>query len=293
MMTVIGWINPAIELHRAKFLLLPSAVLYQICRSLNYKYITVYIACAVLICFDFCLSGGKPHKWRQAHKVSAWFCFDFCPGFIENFSRIRIVNYPQLTCLLHCPCHKHGSFNDAGCKPNLPVGPWINMEAEWQTHNLKKNAEVPYIPRSHGDVIKCKHIPCYWPLVWGIHLWPVKSLHKGQWRAALMFSLISAWTNGSVNNRYAGHLRRHRALYGVTVMIHMVQSLLELIMVVYWSIVPISMIILGMSPANERRRYYVAPFLIGRAHTQNDSCMSFGFSSVTLEQSQGWSKECG
>ena len=33
-----------------------------------------------------------------------------------------------------------------------------------------------------------------------------------------MFSLICAWTNGRVNNRDAGDLRRHRAHYDVTVM---------------------------------------------------------------------------
>ena len=42
--------------------------------------------------------------------------------------------------------------------------------------------------------------------------------HKGQWRGALMFSLILAWTNGWVNNRDAGDLRRYRAHYDVTVM---------------------------------------------------------------------------
>ena len=41
--------------------------------------------------------------------------------------------------------------------------------------------------------------------------------HKGQWRGALMFSLICTW-NGWVNNRAAGDLRRHRAHYDVTVM---------------------------------------------------------------------------
>ena len=40
----------------------------------------------------------------------------------------------------------------------------------------------------------------------------------GQWRGALMFSLICAWINGWVNNREAGDLRRHRAHYDVTVM---------------------------------------------------------------------------
>ena len=46
----------------------------------------------------------------------------------------------------------------------------------------------------------------------GIHRSPVNSLHKGQWRGALMFSLICARINGWVNNREAGDLRRHRAV---------------------------------------------------------------------------------
>ena len=41
-----------------------------------------------------------------------------------------------------------------------------------------------------------------------------------QWRAALMFSFIFAWTNGWANNRDAGGLRRHRALHDVTVMVY-------------------------------------------------------------------------
>ena len=46
------------------------------------------------------------------------------------------------------------------------------------------------IMRFHGDVIKWKHFPRYWPFVWGIHRWPVSSPHKGQWRGACVFSLI-------------------------------------------------------------------------------------------------------
>ena len=42
--------------------------------------------------------------------------------------------------------------------------------------------------------------------------------HKGQWREALMFSLICTWINGWVNNREAGDLRLHHANYDVTVM---------------------------------------------------------------------------
>ena len=45
----------------------------------------------------------------------------------------------------------------------------------------------------HDDVIKWKHFPRYWPFVGGIHRSPVNSPHKGQWRGALMFSLICAW----------------------------------------------------------------------------------------------------
>ena len=46
---------------------------------------------------------------------------------------------------------------------------------------------------------------------------PVNSPHTGQWRGALMFSLICARINGWINNREAGDLRRHRDHYDVTV----------------------------------------------------------------------------
>ena len=68
------------------------------------------------------------------------------------------------------------------------------------------------------DVIKWKHFPRYWPFVRGIHRSPVNSPHKGQWRGALMFSLIWACINGWVNNREAGDLRRIRAHSDVTLM---------------------------------------------------------------------------
>ena len=70
----------------------------------------------------------------------------------------------------------------------------------------------------HDDVIKWQHFPRYWPFVRGIHRSPVNSPHKGQWREALVFSLICAWINGWVKNREAGDLRRHRANYDVQAM---------------------------------------------------------------------------
>ena len=41
---------------------------------------------------------------------------------------------------------------------------------------------------------------------------------QGQWRGALMFSLICPWTNAWANNRDAGDVKRYRVNYDVTVM---------------------------------------------------------------------------
>ena len=75
-----------------------------------------------------------------------------------------------------------------------------------------------YIKVPYDDVIKWKHFPRYWPFARGIHRSPVNAPHKGQWRAALMFSLICARINGWVNNREAGDERRYRTNYDVIIM---------------------------------------------------------------------------
>ena len=74
---------------------------------------------------------------------------------------------------------------------------------------------------THDDVIKWKHFPRNWPFVREIHRSPVNFPHKGQWRGALMFSLIYAWINDWVNNREAGDLRRQQGHYDVIVMIYL------------------------------------------------------------------------
>ena len=71
---------------------------------------------------------------------------------------------------------------------------------------------------NQDNVIKWEHFPRYWPFVRGIHRSPVNCHHKGQWRGALMLSLICAWINGWVNIREAGDLRRRRAHYYIIVM---------------------------------------------------------------------------
>ena len=70
----------------------------------------------------------------------------------------------------------------------------------------------------HDDVIKWKYFPYFWPFVRRIHQSPVDSPQEGQWRSALMFSLVCTWTNARANNWDAGDLRCHYTHYDVTVM---------------------------------------------------------------------------
>ena len=93
---------------------------------------------------------------------------------------------------------------------------WNGFE-EWIEMGMLCCYVIRYI---HDDVIKWKHFPRYWPFVRGIHRLPVNSPHRGQWRRALMFSLICAWTKSWLNNRDTSDLRRHSAHYDVTVMKH-------------------------------------------------------------------------
>ena len=89
-----------------------------------------------------------------------------------------------------------------------------NMNTGW--HEQTNITALHCTP--HDDVIKWKYFPRYWPFVRGIHRAPVNSPHKGQWRGALMFSLICVGLKGWINNREAGDLRRYRIHYDVTVM---------------------------------------------------------------------------
>ena len=67
----------------------------------------------------------------------------------------------------------------------------------------------------HDGVIKWKHFPRYWPFVRS----PVDSPHEGQWREALLISLICAWTIGWANTRYADDLICNHAHYDTIVIL--------------------------------------------------------------------------
>ena len=83
--------------------------------------------------------------------------------------------------------------------PNLYINHWCVVANLTPRHKLQLNWNP-----NHDDVIKWKHFLRNCPSVRGIHRSPVNSPHKGQWRGALMFSLICAWTNGWANNEEAG-----------------------------------------------------------------------------------------
>ena len=59
-----------------------------------------------------------------------------------------------------------------------------------------------------------------------------------RWIPRTMFSLISAWINGWVNNREASDLRRHRAHYNVTVMYDLCSLLSGMCIMMDLSITP-------------------------------------------------------
>ena len=102
-------------------------------------------------------------------------------------------------------CYLLSSF-DSLCGKSAVI--WIKKSNDIKQMLFKMFSKV------RDNVMKWNDFPCYWSFVRGNHRPPVNSPYKGQWRGALMFSLIWAWINGWVNNRDAGDLRRHRAHYG-------------------------------------------------------------------------------
>ena len=101
-------------------------------------------------------------------------------------------------------CHLYFVF-----QTSMPLSCWIFHAIDCTTITIYKEDIF------HDGVIKWKHFPLYWLFVRGSRRWPVDFHHKGQWRGALMSSLICAWTT----LRDAGDLRRHRAHYDVSVMV--------------------------------------------------------------------------
>ena len=149
------------------------------------------------------------------------------------------LNSNKVIAIRFCPCHDSSALVACAkfCRDliiincittlssNLYCG-WGLLEAfyfslnslNYRSRSFESRHSCQVSHRQHDDVIKWKHFPRYWSFVRGIHRSPVNSPHKGQWRGALMFTLICARINGWVNNREADDLRRYRAHYDVIVM---------------------------------------------------------------------------
>ena len=80
---------------------------------------------------------------------------------------------------------QHVCFNISYIPTDIPSDRVSNL-------HTKQHATYHQNMHTHDDVIKWKHFPRYWPFLRWIHRSPVNSQHKGQWRGALMFSLICA-----------------------------------------------------------------------------------------------------
>ena len=87
--------------------------------------------------------------------------------------------------------------------------PPLSISDRW---HVQKEACI-MMTSSNGIIFRVTGTLC------GEFIGPGELLHKGQWRGALMFSLICVWINDWVNNREAGDLRRYRGHYDVIVMI--------------------------------------------------------------------------
>ena len=118
------------------------------------------------------------------------------PRFVSPSHKNLIVRYFEVK----RSCNLMSGFND------LKIGVRTHSGGHMYLGHIMMTS-------SNGSIFR------YWPFVQGIHRSPVNSPHKGQWRGALMFSLIFAWTNGGVIKGKAGGLGRSCAHYDVTVTI--------------------------------------------------------------------------
>ena len=124
----------------------------------------------------------RPFSWSMFHTEFITRCFEI----------IRI-----------CRVSDNKSFVRASLTERLGYRNPLKMNAAELLYITGQTSQLT-MTSSNGNIL-----PRDWPFVRGINRSPVHShTYKGQWRAALMFSLICA----RINVREAGNLRRHRGL---------------------------------------------------------------------------------
>ena len=146
--------------------------------------------------------------------MSVDFCekYEYSNQFLLNFKFEKVDNLTTATCPANC----------------------IGLRNQWGKQSLTLISIAPLGRLSRGAVPWSINSSGKYPW-WRNQLEPlsalltlcagnppvtveVRSPHKGQWRGALMSSLICDWVNSWVNNREPGDVRRHGAHYNVIVM---------------------------------------------------------------------------
>ena len=157
------------------------------------------------------------NKQRRMFHMWYWVCF-------ENLAKLVIPNSLQLRNMSIMASRI--SSDSTVCSTVCSSSHTTNLDnwPVWGDSPQKGSAmqKIVFLPWRRHIPWWCHQMetfPRNWPFVRGIHRSPVNSPHKGQWRRALMFSLISVWINDWVNSREAGDLRCYRPHYDVTVMI--------------------------------------------------------------------------
>ena len=127
----------------------------------------------------------QTYSWKTIlFNISSAKCRPFCSGLCmiildqslyHGFSYFHVTNFASSWVLIF-----HFIFTQ--------INNCLLISLQIQSETLMKEN----IKLSHDFVIKWKNFPRYWPFVRGIHRSPVNSPHKGQWRWALVFSLICA-----------------------------------------------------------------------------------------------------
>ena len=128
-------------------------------------------------------------------------------------SGLKLFKYLWLWHLLDV-FRPHSYLKDVSSSLRGSVVSWGPRRRLWRTRASANTTHTRYVmmTSSNGNIFRVTGPLC------GNSPVPVNSPHKGQWRGALMFSLICVWINGWVNNREAGDLSRHRGHYDAIVM---------------------------------------------------------------------------
>ena len=107
-----------------------------------------------------------------------------CESAFENWSLGNFLKiFWRIWCRLDChpSCEINVSFSCSDCQPEKQLVSLVNISTTFFEYFVCCHWT------DHDDVIKWKKFPRYLPFVRGIHRWPMKSPHKGQWCGALIF----------------------------------------------------------------------------------------------------------